>query len=118
MSIAGELPITEPMGPGEARRVEAFLRLTRLERGLRAMLNARLPEIDGPKWWKALPPDIREGAREPDLAFVDFPDLKKIIGSKWNHLGSVVDRYSKEQVIVHLEELEGIRNDIAHSRDV
>lgn len=103
---------------GERRCVEAFVHLTRIEKGLRALIAHALSEAEGPKWWRTLPPDIRDSASRPDLAYTNFPDLKKILGRNWTKISSQTRDLAKQQVMVHLEELEGIRNDIAHSRSV
>ena len=113
-----ELDLSEVPNAGERRRLEGFLRLSRIERGLRGFLHATLPEVEGPKWWNALPPDIRDSTAERDLAYTNFADLKKVVQSKWAKLSSHLPTLNKQQVLVHLEELEAIRNDIAHSRDV
>jgi hypothetical protein len=85
---------------------------------LRGLLETAQPEIEGPRWWRTLPPDIRENAEKPELAYTNFPDLKKILSSRWSRIESYVGHLRKQQVVVHLEELEAIRNDIAHSRAI
>lgn len=102
----------------EQRRVDAFLQLTRVERGLRVFVEARLSEHDGQRWARSLPRDVREKVEAAGLTHIDFPDLRKILSSAWRRLGEVTEAVDKRQVLVHLEGLEPIRNDIAHSRDV
>jgi hypothetical protein len=102
----------------EQRRVDAFLQLTRVERALRTFLKGRLLKADGPRWVKALPPDVAEKAHSGGLEYTDFPDLKKIIGSAWRKLGAGDSGVSKTQITSHLEGLEPIRNDLAHSREI
>jgi hypothetical protein len=102
----------------EQRRVDAFLQLTRLERGLRRVLETELSRADGVKWERALPKDIREKIDGKGIDYADFPDLKKILGSSWNKIEHPVDGPSKAHATVHLEGLESVRNDLAHSRDV
>ena len=102
----------------EQRRLDAFLQLTRLERGLRRTLESNLSECDGDRWLCALPPDIREKCDPRGLDYADFPDLKKILGSSWRKLDPITSPLNKLQILSHLEGLEGIRNDLAHSRSV
>jgi hypothetical protein len=109
------------LSPEEELRVECFLYLTRLEMGLRRFLEAALQRAHGRRWWKALPQDVRAKVADGNLDYLDFPDLKKCIGAKWRELQEldVLQHLSKkDQVLVHLEELEPIRNDVAHSRSV
>jgi hypothetical protein len=102
----------------EQRRVDAFLRLTRLERGLRKALEIQLRKTDGLHWVGSLPKDVRQKIESRGLDFVDFPDLKKIIGSAWRKLDTGPAGLNKAQVLTHLEGLEQIRNDLAHSRSI
>jgi hypothetical protein len=104
--------------PGEVLRLEAFMRLSRIERTLRRVLERELATALGKRWARSLPPDIAVKVVDDSLDWLDFPDLKKCIGSKWRDLGTLSACGSKQQLIVHLEELEQIRNAIAHSRDV
>jgi len=66
---------------------------------------------------RSLPKDIKEKISEKDLSFSDFPDLRKILSVNWRQLESH-SSYKKDHVLNHLEGLEPIRNDIAHSRDI
>jgi len=102
----------------EQRRLDAFLQLTRLERGLRAFIEKHLAAIDGPGWLRALPPDVKEKVDEDGIESTDFPDLKKILGSAWGKLSEATEGLKKSQVINHLEGLEPVRNSIAHSRAI
>lgn len=107
-----------PITAEEQRRVDGFLQLSRIERGLRAFIEKRLQGSDGARWPNALPPDVREKVNEGGLEFTDFPDLKKILGSNWKKFDQPTVGFKKHQVINHLEGLESIRNDIAHSRAI
>lgn len=108
----------ETISEEEQRRIDAFLRLTRLERGLRDFIERELRRADGRAWKKALPSDVREKVDPAGMEFANFPDLKKIIGSAWKKFDLPAARVEKQQVLVHLEGLESVRNDIAHSRNV
>jgi len=101
----------------EERRVGAFLALSRLEQGLRRFLTAELERLKGRNWEKALPPDVREKVQNVGLQASDFPDLKKILASNWNHL-EIPSSLRKSTMLAHLEGLEPIRNAIAHSREI
>ena len=113
-----QLMAGEGLSEDEQRRLDAFLQLTRIERGLRRMLETTLSTTDGPGWIRALPNDIRQKVEGPGIDYADFPDLKKIIASSWRKLGDIPRGVAKQQAIVHLEGLEEIRNDLAHSRDI
>src|SRR5688572_3149411 len=100
-------------------RVDGFVRVTRIERGLRRLLEAELPVRVGARWVRSLPPDVGEKIVDGCLDFLDFGDLKKCIAAKWSYLDclhGVIAR--RESLLVRLQELEPIRNNIAHSRDV
>jgi len=107
-----------PLSEDEQRRIDAFLRLTRLERGLRDFIESELTRADGVDWKKFLPPDVMEKVDPAGLEFADFPDLKKIISRAWSKFDLPSGQVEKRRVLVHLEGLEPVRNDIAHSRDV
>jgi len=108
----------ETLSEDEQRRIDAFLQLSRLERGLRAFLQEELSKVNGPNWVRALPKDIKEKIELRGVEYADFPDLKKILASNWRRLTGAVSQMKKEQILAHLEGLERVRNDIAHSRDV
>lgn len=99
-------------------RLAAFLNLTRVEAGLRAYLTRSLSERLGPRWWHSLPADVVPKVVDGNLEMLDFPDLKKCLASKWRELDELRNVVRRDQLIVHLEELEPIRNALAHSRAV
>jgi Swt1-like HEPN len=102
----------------EQLRLEGFQQITRLEIGLRRLLERELEKELGARWWKTLPQDVKVKVVEGSLDHVDFPDLKKCINSKWRELRCFHDSVRREHVVLHLEELEPIRNDLAHSRNI
>ncbi|HET7484639.1 MAG TPA: Swt1 family HEPN domain-containing protein [Solirubrobacterales bacterium] len=112
--MSGASPISED----EQRRIDAFLRLTRLERGLRIFIESELSRADGQGWEKGLPADVRKKVDLAGLEFTDFPDLKKIIGSSWKKFDLQQKQANKQRILIHLEGLEPVRNDIAHSREI
>jgi Swt1-like HEPN len=107
-----------PLSEDEQRRVDAFIQLSRLERGLREFIEVELSRVEGPEWARTVPQDVKEKVQAGGLEATDFPDLRKVLGSAWRKLGDAVSGLEKRQVLVHLEGLEPIRNDIAHSRNV
>jgi Swt1-like HEPN len=111
------IPAT-PLTEDEQRRLDAFLQLSRIERGLRSFIQRELRQSDGPKWAKSLPKDVREKVEAGGISGTDFADLKKVLGSAWRKFGSKVNAVKRDQILIHLEGLEPIRNDVAHSRDV
>jgi hypothetical protein len=112
------MPTSTAVSEDEERRIDAFVQLTRIERALRCFLEQELEKLEGPRWSRGLPRDIVEKVKDPPtLQFTDFPDLKKILGSKWSRLKSL-QQANKAQILTHLEGLEPIRNSIAHSRDI
>lgn len=102
----------------EQRRIEAFLQLSRIERGTRGFIKSELAKIDGPDWHRRLPQDVREKVEARGLEFTDFPDLRKILNSSWKRLGDAVRPVKRAHFLNLLEALEPIRNDVAHSRDI
>lgn len=101
----------------EQRRLDAYLSLSRLERGLRRFLEQELSRLHGERWVRALPNDVKAKVEAADLEHIDFPDLKKTLGANWRHL-QIQDAPEKRHALSHLEGLEPIRNDIAHSRNI
>lgn len=115
---------------------EPYRLLKGLEEALRNLITVELNDIT-PSWWRQrVPGDVIENAetrkekRErvwpwldakdyPIMHYVDFSDYSKIISRRHNwdeaFKGIFID---KEAVMVKLKEVEQIRNDIAHSRDL
>jgi len=110
--------------------------LQRLENALRESISKELSKIT-PDWWvQRVPSDVRQHAEErkvrsenlwpwhqekdlPLIYYVDFPDYIRIIIRKDNWKETFSSKFKdKEAVSAKLRELEPIRNDIAHSRDV
>lgn len=102
----------------EAQRVDAFICLSRIETGLREFLECQAPIEMGPKWRRSLPADVRERLGNQSLDVLYFADLRKILSSVWEKLADLKNVTSKSRALTYLEDLEGVRNDIAHSRYV
>lgn len=129
-----QLPIKE-----EAKEIEKkmpYETLQRLENALREFISKELSKITTDWWIQRVPPDVREHAEDrktksehlwpwhhekdlPLIYYVDFPDYFRIITRKdnWKEVFAPIFR-DKEAVSTKLRELEPIRNNIAHSREV
>lgn len=110
--------------------------LQRLENSLRESISKELSKIT-PDWWvQRVPADVRQHAEDrkaksenlwpwhqekdlPLVYYVDFPDYIKIITRKdnWKEVFGTIFR-DREAVSTKLRELEPIRNNIAHSREI
>lgn len=122
-------PETRPFAPEANRQI--FDTLFAVEVGLRELIIETLETDIGPKWFKQLPADVREKAHagrdsqrraewttyvdHHPLYYIDFPDLGKVIASKWNtHFSKFFS--DKTILLASLRQLEPIRNKIAHNR--
>jgi hypothetical protein len=110
--------------------------LKNLEKRLRESIQTRLSAIDA-NWWKSrIPDDVRRTAEDrksrretiwtwlsgPDLHpihYVDFTDYSKIISRRdnWDQVFKPLFA-DRDGIATRLKELEPIRNDIAHSREL
>jgi len=116
--------------------VEAFRLLYTLEQELRSTIISELSHLEPSNWWlDRIPRDVRENAEtrageklelEPSkhaeedlLEYVDFASYVKILLRKnnWNQAFESLFP-SREWLKSRLEELEPIRNDIAHGREL
>lgn len=120
----------------EKERKMPYDTLLRLENALREFISKELSKIT-PDWWiQRVPSDVCQRAEDrkarsenlwpwhqekdlPLIYYVDFPDYIRIIIRKDNWKETFSSKFKdKEAVSAKLRELEPIRNDIAHSRDV
>lgn len=110
--------------------------LQSLENSLREFISMELSKIT-PDWWiQRVPADVRQHAEERKakdeklwpwhqeknlqlIYYVDFPDYIKIITRKdnWKDVFAPIIR-DKDAVSTKLRELEPVRNNIAHSREI
>jgi hypothetical protein len=110
--------------------------LQSLENSLREFISKELSKIT-PDWWiQRVPADVRQHAEDrkakdeklwpwhheknlPLIYYVDFPDYIKIITRKdnWKDVFAPIIR-DKDAVSTKLRELELVRNNIAHSREI
>jgi hypothetical protein len=113
-----------------------YVRLKGLEQALRELIQGRLGRM-APNWWESrIPAEVRTNAERRVqvrdrkwpwhdanssalIDYLDFSDYAKVIidPSNWNEVFRPV--FGDGQVVrVKLLELEPIRNDVAHSRDL
>lgn len=103
----------------------AYSILYQLENGLRIFMEKKLREVFDANWWErgVTPNDIRERAdarkasEQSNLSLInytEFGDLGRIIVNNWKIFEPVFK--TQKGVISRLEELEPLRNKIAHSR--
>lgn len=111
--------------------VNAYRSLFVVENYLRKFIETKLTERYGADWWeKGISSGLRDKAderksdeqqygwqvsdTERNLEYLSFPDLSKIIANQWSVFRPVFEKQSK--IELRLNELEVIRNAIAHTR--
>ena len=117
-------------------QLSAYELLKQLESSLRISIEKAMSEIS-PDWWNArIPNDVKQNAENRKrrnekqwpwttvdnlhvIHYIDFPDYAKIITRRdnWNEVFEKIFG-NRERLIQKLNELEPIRNAIAHSRDI
>ena len=115
---------------------EPYRLMRRVEESLRESISDRLSAVSG-NWWKErIPPDVHDEAQErkaqdespwpwmegkhyPAHYYMNFSEYSKVITKRdnWREAFALVFR-DEEWVRVVLKDLEKIRNDIAHNRDL
>lgn len=114
----------------EMARLYAILHC--FENELREYIRETLLENDGHEWWSKLPPKMKtsaetrqqtalkdswlEGEKSDLLGFVDFGMLTSIMIEKWNYFSNIIP--SQTWLKQKMEELEKVRNFIAHNRSL
>lgn len=129
--------LTEALAPFGIRRRSNALEMARLyavlhcfENEIRALITETLQEKDGLDWWNKLPPKMKaqaesrqktalkdswlEGEKTALLSFVDFGMLASIIIEKWPLFEDIMP--SQHWLKQRMDELEKVRNFIAHNR--
>jgi hypothetical protein len=113
------------------RMARLYAVLFGFENSVRELITTRLLENAGPDWWtNCVPINVRkyadgrkvafeknswlEGAAAPSLHFVDFGHLADIITNNWSQFEDLVP--SQHWLKQRFEELEKVRNFIAHNR--
>lgn len=136
-SQAEEQLLAESLAPFSISRRNSALEMGRLyavlhcfENEIREYIRETLSEKEGVDWWDKLPPKMRahatsrqeaalkdswlEGEKTDLLGFLDFGMLSAIIVEKWPHFNDIVP--SQHWLKQRMEELEKVRNFIAHNR--
>lgn len=134
---AEERLLSEAIAPfGLARRNQAiemgrlYVVLNCFENELRELIRETLIEEEGPEWAAGLPKKVKdnaekrqatalkdswlEGEKVDILGFVDFGDLASIIIEKWQYFEDLIP--SQNWLKQRMEEMEKVRNFIAHHR--
>jgi hypothetical protein len=129
MTIEIALPVRNEVIIGASKMVPAYTRFFIMENTLRAVLREELRRTYGTKWVEQIEPlllidkksdekdrIVKAMKERPEqiLEYVYYYDLKAIIDKFWNVFKPIFPH--KERVLLKLEELEKLRNDIAHNR--
>jgi len=134
---AEEQLLSESLAPFSILRRNNALAMARLysvlhcfENEIREYIRETLTENEGVDWWAKLPSKMKalaesrqeialkdswlEGEKTDLLGFVDFGMLSGIIVEKWGFFSNVIP--SQHWLKQRMEELEKVRNFIAHNR--
>jgi Swt1-like HEPN len=134
---AEEQLLTESLAPFSISRRNNALEMARLyavlhcfENEIREYIRETLTEKEGIDWWTKLPAKMKthaesrqetalkdswlEGEKTDLLGFVDFGMLSSIMIEKWIHFSVIIP--SQHWLKQRMEELEKVRNFIAHNR--
>jgi hypothetical protein len=134
---AEEQLLTESLAPFSIARRNSALEMARLyavlhcfENEIREYIRETLTEKEGIDWWTKLPTKMKthaesrqetafkdswlEGEKTDLLGFVDFGMLSSIIIEQWVHFSIIIP--SQHWLKQRMEELEKVRNFIAHNR--
>jgi hypothetical protein len=136
--LAGQaVKVVKAIGGREEPEYYAHTLMRSLERELRHFITNRLRAAAGDIWWRdRVPPDVRERAEERRttesaqrsiagedgselVEYVDFADYVRILLRKNNWADAFSAFFpNKEWIATRLQELEPVRNRIAHTRDL
>lgn len=129
ITIEIALPVRNEVILGASQMVPAYARFFIMENTLRAVLREELRRTYGTKWVEQIGPLLLANKEEDEkkrimeamkiapeqiLNYVYYYDLKAIIDKYWNAFKLILTH--KDRVLMKLEELEKLRNDIAHNR--
>lgn len=129
ITIEIALPVRNEVILGASQMVPAYARFFIMENTLRAVLREELRRTYGTKWVEQIGPLLlvnkengekdrimkaMQETPEQILEYVYYYDLKAIVDKFWNVFKPIFPH--KERVLMKLEELERLRNDIAHNR--
>jgi hypothetical protein len=136
-TYAEEQLLSESLAPFSIPRRNSALEMARLysvlhcfENEIREYIRETLTDKEGIDWWTKLPPKMKtfaenrqetalkdswlEGEKSDLLGYVDFGMLSSIIIEKWVHFSNLIP--SQHWLKQRMEELEKVRNFIAHNR--
>lgn len=136
-TLTEEQLLSESIAPFNIVKRNNALEMARLyavlhcfENEIRDYIRETLSENDGVDWWSKLPPKMKthaesrqetalkdswlEGEKSDLLGFVDFGMLSSIIIEKWTYFSNIIP--SQHWLKQRMEELEKVRNFIAHNR--
>lgn len=136
-TYAEEQLLSESLAPFSIPRRNSALEMARLyavlhcfENEIREYIRETLADKEGIDWWTKLPPKMQthaegrqetalkdswlEGEKSDLLGFIDFGMLSSIIIEKWTHFSNLIP--SQHWLKQRMEELEKVRNFIAHNR--
>jgi hypothetical protein len=136
-TYAEEQLLAESLAAFSIHRRNQALEMARLyavlhcfENEIREYIRETLTEKDGVDWWTKLPPKMKahaesrqtialkdswlEGEKSDLLGFIDFGMLTSIIIERWSYFSDVIP--SQHWLKQRMEELEKVRNFIAHNR--
>jgi len=111
--------------------------LQNFETKMREFIENKLKEVTGEKWWnRRIPPDVKQNCEDrkqkreasypwmtkkeyPPICYADFTDYSKIIlkGDNWKEAFKNTFQ-DTAWIKTKLREMEPIRNDIAHNREI
>ena len=130
--IEGWQPPPHPLRPTE----QSSDALRNLERELRRCIEGRLSRLTANWWTERVPEEVRsraerrmslrehvwpwlEGGENSPIEYLDFPDYARVLldPQNWQQAFSTVF-VDMDALRVKLRELEPIRNDVAHSRQI
>lgn len=134
---AEEQLLSESLAPFSIPRRNSALEMARLyavlhcfENEIREYIRETLTDKEGTDWWDKIPPKMKlqaegrqetalkdswlEGEKSDLLGFIDFGMLSSIIIEKWPHFSNLIP--SQHWLKQRMEELEKVRNFIAHNR--
>jgi hypothetical protein len=137
MGQAEERLLSEALTPFNVKSRNSALEMARLyavlhcfENEVRTLIRETLQEKDGPDWIDKLPKNVKdfgegrqqaashdswlEGEKSDLLGFVEFGHLSTIIIQKWDFFEDIIP--SQHWLKQRMDELEKVRNFIAHNR--
>lgn len=132
----GRIEAWQPSAPASLSAAPSIDALRTLEQGLRRCIEDRLSRLSQNWWNERVPVEVRrhaerrkalrdqlwpwlDGGDHPLVEYLDFPDYAKIILEPQNWVEGFASIFvDPDSLRVKLRELEPIRNDLAHAREI